>query len=164
MTAMGVNEMAKFFKWMLISTLILISLPILLVCFILVGMGIIAIHDEYKEKNQLSQSITEKVYSDGRKTIRSLGARKQFAILRFSLDKDEQTTFKKARLSLYDRDNSKSLEMDIEKYEEISPCLYVIGNKKGYTKLNYDTGEVIQSKNINDFSEEDKEIFNSFED
>ena len=89
MTAMGVNEMAKFFKWMLISILVLISLPILLIYFILFGMGIIAIHDEYKEKNQPSQSITQKVYSDGRKTIRSFGARKEFAILRFSLDKNE---------------------------------------------------------------------------
>ena len=52
--------MAKFFKWMLISILVLISLPILLVGFILVGMGIIAIHDEYKEKNQPSQSIRKK--------------------------------------------------------------------------------------------------------
>ena len=163
MTAMGVNEMSKFFKWMLISILVLISLPILLVGFILVGMGIAAIREELKEKNQPSQSITEKVYSDGRKTIRSFGARKEFAILRFSLDKNEQTTFKKARLSLYDRDNSKSLERDIEKYKEISPCLYVIGNKKGYTKLNYETDEVIQSENINDFSEEDKEIFKAFD-
>ncbi|MDO4477315.1 MAG: hypothetical protein Q4B93_05120, partial [Clostridia bacterium] len=151
------------FKWTLISILVLISLPILLIYFILFGMGIIAIHDKYKEKNQPSQSITEKVYSDGRKTLRSFGARKQFAIIRFSLDKNEQTTFKKARLSLYDRDNSKSLERNIEKYKEISPCLYVIGNKKGYTKLNYDTGEVIQSKNIDDFSEEDKEIFKAFD-
>ena len=163
MTAMGVNEMSKFFKWMLISILVLISLPILLVGFILVGMGIAAIREELKEKNQPSQSITEKVYSDGRKTIRSFGARKEFAILRFSLDKNEQTTFKKARLSLYDRDNSKSLERDIEKYKEISPCLYVIGNKKGYTKLNYETSEVTQSKNIDDFSEEDKEIFKAFD-
>ena len=155
--------MAKFFKWTLISILVLISLPILLVCFILVGMGIAAIHEKFEEKNQTSQGITQKVYSDGRKTIRSFGARKEFAILRFSIDKNEQTTFKKARLSLYDRDNSKSLERDIEKYEEISPCLYVIGNKKGYTKLNYETVEVIQSENINDFSEEDKEIFKAFD-
>ena len=155
--------MAKFFKWTLISILVLISLPILLVCFILVGMGIAAIHEKFEEKNQTSQGITQKVYSDGRKTIRSFGARKEFAILRFSIDKNEQTTFKKARLSLYDRDNSKSLERDIEKYEEISPCLYVIGNKKGYTKLNYETDEVIQSENINDFSEEDKEIFKAFD-
>ena len=154
--------MSKFFKWTLISILILISLPILLVCFILVGMGIAAIHEKFEEKNQPSQGITEKVYSDGRKTLRSFGARKQFAILRFSLDKDEQTTFKKARLSLYDRDNDKSLEMDIKEYKEIPTYLYVIGNEKGYTKLNYETGEIIQSKNIEDFSKEDKKIFNSF--
>ena len=155
--------MAKFFKWTLISILVLVSLPILLVAFILVGMGIAAIHENFEEKNQPSQSITQKVYSDGRKTIRSFGARKEFTILRFSLDKNEQTTFKKARLSLYDRDNDKSLERDIEKYKEISPCLYVIGNKKGYTKLNYETGEIIQSKNINDFSEKDQEIFKTFD-
>ena len=71
--------MANFFKWMLISTLILISLPILLIYFILFGMGIIAIHDEYKDKNQPSQSITEKVYSDGRNTIVSFG-NKRFSI------------------------------------------------------------------------------------
>lgn len=112
-----------------------------------------------KKKNQPSQSITQKVYSDGRKTIRSFGTRKEFAILRFSLDNNEQTTFKKARLSLYDRDNSKSLEKDIKKYEKISPCLYVIGNKKGYTKLNYEISEVIQNKDINLFSEEDIKIF-----
>ena len=157
MTAMGVNKMAKIFKWMLISTLILISLPILLVGFILVGMGIIAIHDEYKEKNQPSQSITQKVYSDGRHTIVSFGNK------RFSIEKgvwDGETT-----KCLIDRKKSgPEATIDyIEKYKEILSCVYTIG-EKGYTKLNYETGEVIQSKNINDFSEEDKEIFNSFED
>ena len=155
--------MGKIFKFLEISTWILLSLPVILVAFIFVGMGIVVMHEKFEEKNQPSQSITQKVYSDGRKTIRSFGARKEFAILRFSLDKNEQTTFKKARLSLYDRDNSKSLERDIEKYKEISPCLYVIGNKKGYTKLNYETGKVIQSKNIDDFSEEDREIFKAFD-
>ena len=71
--------MSKFFKWTLISILVLISLPILLVCFILVGMGIAAIHEKFEEKNQPSQSITEKVYSDGRHTIVSFG-NKRFSI------------------------------------------------------------------------------------
>ena len=127
--------MSKFFKWTLISILVLALLSIILVTFILVGMGIAAIHEETQEKNQPNKSITEKIYSDGRKTIRSFGTRKEFAILRFSLDKNEQTTFKKARLSLHDRDNDKSLEMDIKEYKEIPPCLYVIGNEKEYTKL-----------------------------
>ena len=157
MTAMGVNEMAKIFKWMLISILVLISLPILLVCFILVGMGIAAIHENFEEKNQPSQGITQKVYSDGRHTIVSFGNK------RFSIEKgvwDGETT-----KCLIDRKKSgPEATIDyIEKYKEVLSCVYTLG-EKGYTKLNYDTGEVIQSKNIDDFSEEDKEIFNSFED
>ena len=148
--------MAKFFKWMLISILVLISLPILFVGFILVGMGIIAIHDEYKEKNQPSQSITEKVYSDGRHTIVSFGNK------RFSIEKgvwDGETT-----KCLIDRKKSgPEATIDyIEKYKEILSCVYTIG-EKGFTKLNYETSEVTQSKNIDDFSEEDKEIFKAFD-
>lgn len=148
--------MAKFFKWMLISILVLISLPILLVGFILVGMGIAAIREEFKEKNQPSQSITEKVYSDGRHTIVSFGNK------RFSIEKgvwDGETT-----KCLIDRKKSgPEATIDyIEKYKEILSCVYTMG-EKGFTKLNYDTGEVIQSKNIDDFSEEDKEIFKAFD-
>lgn len=42
--------MAIFFKLILISILVLISLPILLVGFIVVGMGIAAIHENFEEK------------------------------------------------------------------------------------------------------------------
>ena len=148
--------MEKFFKWTLISILVLISLPILLVGFILVGMGIAAIHEKFEEKNQPSQNITEKVYSDGRHTIVS------FSNKRFSIEKgvwDGETT-----KCLVDRKKSgPEATIDyIEKYKEVLSCVYTIG-ERGYTKLNYETGEVIQSKNINNFSEEDKEIFNSFE-
>ena len=148
--------MSKFFKWMLISILVLISLPILLVCFILVGMGIAAIHEKFEEKNQPSQGITQKVYSDGRHTIVSFGNK------RFSIEKgvwDGETT-----KCLIDRKKSgPEATIDyIEKYKEILSYVYTIG-EKGYTKLNYETGEVIQSENINDFSEEDKEIFKAFD-
>lgn len=144
--------MSKFFKWILISIWVLISLPILLVGFILVGMGIAAIHEKFEEKNQPSQSITEKVYSDGRHTIVSFGNKK------FSIEKgvwDGETT-----KCLIDRKKSgPEATIDyIEKYKEVLSYVYTLG-EKGYTKLNYDTGEVIQSKNIDDFSEEDKEIF-----
>ena len=148
--------MSKFFKWTLISILVLISLPILLVGFILVGMGIAAIHEKFEEKNQPSQSITEKIYSDGRHTIVSFGNK------RFSIEKgiwDGEPT-----KCLVDRKKSgPEATIDyIEKYKEVLSCVYIIG-ERGYTKLNYETGEIIQSKNIDDFSEEDKEIFNSFE-
>ena len=148
--------MSKFFKWMLIPILVLISLPIILVGFVVVGMGIAAIHEKFEEKNQPSQNITEKVYSDGRHTIVS------FSNKRFSIEKgvwDGETT-----KCLVDRKKSgPEATIDyIEKYKEVLSCVYTIG-ERGYTKLNYETGEVIQSKNINNFSEEDKEIFNSFE-
>ena len=148
--------MEKFFKWTLISILVLISLPILLVGFIVVGMGIAAIHEKFEEKNQPSQSITEKVYSDGRHTIVSFGNK------RFSIEKgvwDGETT-----KCLIDRKKSgpEAIIDYIEKYKEILSYVYTIG-EKGYTKLNYDTGEVIQSKNIDDVSEEDKEIFKAFD-
>lgn len=148
--------MSKFFKWTLISILVLISLPILLVCFILVGMGIAAIHEKFEEKNQPSQSITQKLYSDGRHTIVSFGNK------RFSIEKgvwDGETT-----KCLIDRKKSgPEATIDyIEKYKEILSCVYTIG-EKGFTKLNYETSEVIQSKNIDDFSEEDKEIFKAFD-
>ena len=156
MTAIGVNKMAKFFKWMLISILVLISLPILLVGFIVVGMGIAAIHEKFEEKNQPSQSITEKVYSDGRHTIVS------FSNKRFSIEKgiwDGETT-----KCLIDRKKSgPEATIDyIEKYKEVLSCVYTIG-ERGYTKLNYETAEIIQSKDINLFSEEDIKIFKELE-
>ena len=156
--AKGVNLMGKIFKFLEISTWILLSLPIILVVFIFVGMGIATMHEKFEEKNQTSQSITQKVYSDGRHTIVSFGSNK-----RFSIEKgiwDGETT-----KCLIDRKKSgPEATIDyIEKYKEVLSCVYTVG-ERGYTKLNYETGEVIQSKNINDFSEEDKEIFKSFED
>lgn len=103
------------------------------------------------------------IYDDGRKTIESFGARKEFAILRFSLEKDKQTVFKKARWSLYERDNNKSIEKDVNDYKKISPFVYVVGFEKGYTRLDYETGEVIQSEDIDSFGEEDRKIFGSLE-
>ena len=103
------------------------------------------------------------IYDDGRKTIESFGARKEFAILRFSLEKDKQTVFKKARWSLYERDNNKSIEKDVNDYKKISPFVYVVGFEKGYTRLDYETGEVIQSEDIDSFGEEDRKIFISLE-
>ncbi len=151
--------MEKFFKWLGILTLILLSLPIVLVVFIIVIMGVAAVREEFIEKNKINYNITQKIYSDGRKTVESFGARKQFAILMFASGKEK--TLKK-RLSLYNRDEDESIERNIKCYKKISDFVYALG-EKGYTKLNYETAEIIQSKNINDFSGEDQEIFNSLE-
>ena len=96
------------------------------------------------------------MYRDGRHTIVSFGNK------RFSIEKgvwDGETT-----KCLIDRKKSgPEATIDyIEKYKEILSCVYTIG-EKGFTKLNYETSEVIQSKNIDDFSEEDKEIFKAFD-
>ena len=104
---------------------------------------------------------TEPKYDESGKTIESFGTRKEFAILRFSLEKDKQTVFKKARWSLYERDNNKSIEKDVNDYKKISPFVYVVGFEKGYTRLDYETGEVIQSEDIDSFGEEDRKIFGS---
>ena len=151
--------MGKFLKFLEISIWTLLSIPILIVIFIIMGLGIIIVHEEFIEKNKTNYNITQKVYSDGRKTIESFGGRKQFAILIFASGKEK--TLKK-RLSLYNRDKDESIERNIKFYKKISDFVYSLG-EKGYTKLNPETAEVIQSKNINDFSEEDQEIFNSLE-
>ena len=151
--------MEKFFKWLGTLTLILLPLLVLLVVFIIIAMGIVAMREEFLEKNKTNYNITQKVYSDSRKTLESFGARKQFAILMFASGKEK--TLKK-RLSLYNRDKDESIERNIKCYKKISDFVYALG-EKGYTKLNYETAEIIQSKNINDFSGEDQEIFNFLE-
>lgn len=148
--------MGKFFKWLGILTLILLSLPILLVIFIIVGMEIVAMREEFIEKNKTNYNNTQKVYSDGRKTIESFG-NKRFAI-------EKGIWYGEKTKCLFDREkNGVEGTIDyIKNYKRLSTNIYTKG-EKGYTKLNYETGEIIQSKNINNFSGEDQEIFNSLE-
>ncbi|XZM25940.1 hypothetical protein ACSXAF_07975 [Clostridium perfringens] len=46
----------------------------------------------------------------------------------------------------------------ISNYKEIEPYVYTIG-EKGYTKLNYANENLIQSNDLNKFSNNDKAIF-----
>lgn len=96
------------------------------------------------------------IYQDGRHTIASFGKRKEFDIWK-SKSGDE------IRLILFDKDKNKEIDR-IEHYTT-SPknlIVYTIG-RKGYTKLNSETAEVTQSKDINLFSEEDIKIFKELE-
>lgn len=54
-----------------------------------------------------------------------------------------------------------AVDSGIQKYGEYS-YIYTIGDK-GYTKVNEKTGEVKQSKLLEDFSEDDQEIFRQLE-
>ncbi|MBO3378287.1 hypothetical protein JJB39_02700 [Clostridium perfringens] len=84
-------------------------------------------------------------------TMESFGVDGQFAIYKFS---DEN--FNK-KLDLYDTKNQDAIDI-ISNYKEIEPYVYTIG-EKGYTKLNYANGNLIQSNDLNKFSNNDKTIF-----
>ncbi|EIA17046.1 MAG: hypothetical protein E6936_14910 [Clostridium perfringens] len=86
-----------------------------------------------------------------RDTMESFGVDGQFAIYKFS---DEN--FNK-KLDLYDTKNQDAIDI-ISNYKEIEPYVYTIG-EKGYTKLNYANGNLIQSNDLNEFSNNDKAIF-----
>ena len=155
--------MKSFLKILMVFGGILLFFPIILVVFIIAVMGLLAAREEMVEKRQASSNSAQQIYTDGRKTVESFGSRKEFAILRFSLEKDKQTVFKNARWSLYDRDNDKSIDSDVECYKKMPPYVYFVGSK-GYTKLNYETAEIKQNKDLSGFSEEDKEVFNKIDD
>ena len=90
-------------------------------------------------------------YAGDRDTIESFGVDGQFAIY-----KCVDNNFNK-KLDLYDAKNDDDIDM-ISYYKEIEPYVYTIG-EKGYTKLNYTNGSIIQSNDLNEFSTNDKAIF-----
>ncbi|MDM0459733.1 hypothetical protein QTH51_05120 [Clostridium perfringens] len=86
-----------------------------------------------------------------RDTIESFGVDGQFAIYK-CVDKK----FNK-KLDLYDAKNQHRIDL-VSNYKEIEPYVYTIG-ENGYTKLNYANGNLIQSNDLNEFSNNDKAIF-----
>ena len=86
-----------------------------------------------------------------RDTIESFGVDGQFAIYK-CVDKN----FNK-KLDLFDTKNQHRIDL-VSNYKEIEPYVYTIG-EKGYTKLNYTNGDLIQSNDLNKFSNNDKAIF-----
>lgn len=58
---------------------------------------------------------------------------------------------------LYDREKNSAIDT-ILNYQERKPYVYAIG-EKGYTKLNYETGELTQSLSVSDFSKDDQIVF-----
>ncbi|HHD2591120.1 TPA: hypothetical protein ACOTFJ_000127 [Clostridium perfringens] len=86
-----------------------------------------------------------------RDTMESFGVDGQFAIYK-CVDKN----FNK-KLDLFDTKNQHRIDL-VSNYKEIEPYVYTIG-EKGYTKLNYANGNLIQSNDLNKFSNNDKAIF-----
>lgn len=95
------------------------------------------------------------IYDDGRHTVSSFGKRNQFAVEKYGA---EEITW-----DLFDRD--KNDQIDVIRFftkSSSTPHVYTLG-EKGYTKLNYETAEVKQSKNMKDFSEKDRLVFERLE-
>lgn len=100
------------------------------------------------------------IHQDWRKTIQSFGSRRQFAVEKgfWTEGENEHHTW-----DLFDRDKNKEID-EIRYFTQSSesPHVYTLG-EKGYTKLNYETGEFTQSKNIDDFADKDKAVFEKLE-
>lgn len=110
----------------------------------------------------------------GRDTHEQFGDRR-FVILRMG-----NLNTSKDSYSLYDRKKAEQIEGKITNYKEIPPYVYTIG-KGGpgeiyyvtqgektsdsiyYTRVNYETGEVIQHLDKQLFSEKDIEVFEKLE-
>ena len=106
----------------------------------------------------MSMSLTscfDNTYPIGQGTVVAFGDN------RFYFTKDE---FSENSFMLFDHERSTlegAIDSGIRKYGEYS-YIYTIGDK-GYTKVNEKTGEVKQSKSLEDFSEDDQEIFRQLE-
>ena len=158
----------KIFKKNIIKILSTILLTVGVGAFILALPKIFVILAAYAIESMGGLPTEEKmdengnvIHQDWRKTITSFGSRKQFAIEKGFWTEDngkEHRTW-----DLFDRDKNNCIdEIRFFTRSSSSPCVYSLG-EKGYTKLNYETGEIIQSKNINDFQGDDKTVFEKLE-
>ena len=153
----------RIFKKSIFKILSTILLTVGVGAFILVWpkvFVILAAHGIRAMEEWLSESEKDEneniIHPDGRYTIAYFGKRKEFDI--------EKSKFNnKVSWLLCDRDKHDCID-EIRYFirSSSSPCVYSLG-KKGYTKLNYETGDVIQNKDINLFSEEDIKIFKELE-
>ncbi len=82
----------------------------------------------------------------GRDTVAEFGETCDYAILSGSGD------------VLFNSEKQQTIETNVIGYIEINPFVYTIGDR-GYTKLNYETGEIIQESSLELFEEKDKKIF-----
>ena len=87
----------------------------------------------------------------GRDTVAEFGEICDYAILG-----------NKKKSILFYREHQKTIEPDVKNYKEIAPYVYVIGSK-GYTRLNYNNGEIIQTIDLQQYDANDIKIFLNLE-
>ncbi len=140
----GVSKMGKIISWlipigMLITSLIIPFIPLS--------------PEEEKSREKPSERT---VFVQNRKDVIAEFGNARFVILR-AYNKDK----KEAYWILYD--NAKfAIERKVKNFTQVEPNVYTVG-ENGYIKLNYETAETVQSKEIPKFLEEDQRIFKKLE-
>ena len=109
-----------------------------------------------EEKYAREHPTERTVFVQNRKDVIAEFGNARFVILR-AYNKDK----KEAYWILYDNTGS-AIEHKVKNFTQIESNVYTIG-AEGYTKLNYETTEIIQGKEISKFSAEDQEIFKKLE-
>ncbi len=138
----------------MIGKIILYSIAILSLC----GSIILRYSDEpFSGKYDESKYLSGSGHTFRNQTVDEFGIRR-FEILRLTGDIEKDVK----RWSLYDNQILDTIECDVYSYIEIYPFVYAVGDE-GYTKLNYETAEVLQFKNLDKFDPENQLIFQSLE-
>jgi hypothetical protein len=121
---------------------------IVLICFILLFLS--ACQNNQNTKYPMGGRDTHVAFGDGR-----------FAILigeRYAFNSPEYNPKTNRIYSLFDNENQQTVEINVYKYKEIEPYLYIVG-ESGYTLVNYVSGQIEHHNIIEEFSSEVSKIF-----
>ncbi|MBQ6143217.1 MAG: hypothetical protein IJI84_01830 [Clostridia bacterium] len=142
--------MAKFFKWFGIS------IGVIFLIVVILGVLVVGIISKKAKENYMDKNM----YCDDRKTVESFG-NKRFAIEKGTrVGNEDKIIDGEKRYFLFDRSKNEDVDYDVKSYKKSGSYVYILGCE-GYTRLDYETGEVIQSEDIDSFGEEDRKIFGS---
>lgn len=96
----------------------------------------------------------ESIYPKGGKDSEKEFGDARFVILvGYNSDKNKKWSF-------YDRKElGKTIDINVEIYKDIKPFAYTIG-ESGYTRVNYEDGEIKQAMTLDEFNDDDRDIFN----
>ncbi len=135
--------MRKIISW-------LIPIGMLIMAFIIPFIPLSPEEEQVRKDASLRKTFVQ----NRKDTIAEFG-NARFVILR-AYDKNHKQEY----WILYDNLNY-AIENKVNNFTKVDSHVYTIG-EKGYTKLNYETAELIQSEDISIFSKKDKLIFENF--
>ena len=119
------------------------------ICFVLFGTGEI--------KNN---GIVETLDREGRYTISWEGNSRSWNLYDWGLQ--DELNAKNNPKYIPTRSIGSPIVNDVTAYKKRFPYVYTLG-EEGYVKLNYETHDIQQTEKIDEFTEEDQEVFQSLE-